>query len=53
MRLKEIQKVLSPQQAHIKAMQNQVKNTQKAIKAERAREKIKVGQEQLRKISVA
>jgi predicted nucleic acid-binding Zn-ribbon protein len=53
MRLKEIQKVLSPQQARIKAMQNQVKNTQKAIKAERAREKIKVGQEQLRKISVA
>ncbi len=52
MRLKEIQKVLSPQQARIKAMQNQVKNTQKAIKAERAREKIKVGQEQLRKISV-
>jgi predicted nucleic acid-binding Zn-ribbon protein len=53
MRLKEIQKPLSPQQARIKAMQNQVKNTQKAIKAVRAREKIKTGQEQLAKISVA
>jgi predicted nucleic acid-binding Zn-ribbon protein len=52
MRLKEIQKPLSPQQARIKSMQNQVKNTQQAIKAARAREKIKVGQEQLRKISV-
>jgi predicted nucleic acid-binding Zn-ribbon protein len=52
MRLKEIQKPLSPQQARIKSMQNQVKNTQQSIKAARAREKIQVGQEQLRKISV-
>ena len=44
MRLKEIQKPLSPQQARIKSMQNQVKKTQQSIKAERSREKIKVGQ---------
>jgi hypothetical protein len=32
-------------------MKNQVKNTQKAIKAEKARQKIKAGQDQLRKIT--
>ncbi len=31
-------------------MQDQVKRTQQAIKAEKARQKIKAGQEQLRKI---
>ena len=43
------QKPLTPDQARIAAMKNQVKNTQKAIKAEKARQKIKAGQEQLLK----
>ena len=43
------QKPLTPDQACIAAMKNQVKNTQKAIKAEKARQKIKAGQEQLLK----
>ena len=37
------QKPLSPDQAHIQAMKNQVKNTQKAVKAEKARQKLKLG----------
>jgi hypothetical protein len=32
-------------------MKNQVKNTQKAIKAEKARQKIKTGQQQLAQIN--
>lgn len=40
-------KPLTPDQARIEAMKNQVKNTQKAIKAEKARQKIKAGQQQL------
>lgn len=43
-------KPLTPDQARIEAMKNQVKNTQKAIKAERARQKIKAGQEELASI---
>jgi hypothetical protein len=39
-----IQKPLTPDQARIKSMKDQVKNTQKAIKAEKARQKIKAGQ---------
>ncbi len=40
-------KPLTPDQARIQAMKNQVKNTQKAIKAEKARQKIKAGQQAL------
>jgi hypothetical protein len=42
-------KPLTPDQARIEAMKNQVKNTQKAIKAEKARQKIKAGQQALAK----
>ena len=42
-------KPLTPDQAKIQGMKNQVKNTQKAIKAEKARQKIKAGQADLRK----
>lgn len=42
-----IKKPLTPDQARIQGMKNQVKNTQKAIKAERARQKIKTGQKEL------
>ena len=42
-------KPLTPDQARIEAMKTQVKNTQKAIKAEKARQKIKSGQAQLAK----
>lgn len=41
------QKPLTPDQARIQGMKNQVKNTQKAIKAEKARQKIRTGQQQL------
>jgi hypothetical protein len=53
MRMYEIKtiKPLTPGQARIQGMKNQVKNTQKAIKAEKARQKIKAGQDQLRKIT--
>ena len=44
-------KPLTPDQARIQGMKNQVKNTQKAIKAEKARQKIKAGQQALAKIS--
>ena len=40
-------KPLTPDQARIQGMKNQVKSTQKAIKAEKARQKIKAGQQQL------
>ena len=40
-------KPLTPDQSRVASMQNQVKNTQKAIKAEKARQKIKAGQQQL------
>jgi hypothetical protein len=43
-------KPLTPDQARIQSMKNQVKNTQKAIKAEKARQKIKAGQQQLSKV---
>ena len=42
-------KPLTPDQARIQGMKNQVKNTQKAIKAEKARQKIKAGQGELLK----
>ena len=40
-------KPLSPEQARLKAMRDRVKRDQAAIKAERARQKIKAGQEAL------
>ena len=43
-------KPLTPDQDRIQGMKNQVKTTQKAIKAEKARQKIKAGQQQLAQI---
>jgi hypothetical protein len=43
-------KPLTPNQQRIKAMQAQVKRSQEAVKAERARQKIAAGQKQLSKI---
>jgi hypothetical protein len=53
MRIYEIKtiKPLTPDQARVKSMQDQVRRTQQAIKSEKARQKIKAGQEQLRKLS--
>jgi hypothetical protein len=45
------QKPLTPDQARIQGMKNQVRSTQKAIKAEKARQKIKSGQQQLAQIN--
>ena len=45
------QKPLTPDQARIQGMKNQVKTTQKAIKAEKARQKIKAGQQTLANIN--
>ena len=42
-----IKKPLTPDQARIKSMQDQVKRSQQAVKAERARQKIKYGQKSL------
>jgi hypothetical protein len=49
MRMYEIKtiKPLTPDQARVKSMQSQVKRTQQAIKAEKARQKIKAGHEEL------
>jgi hypothetical protein len=49
MRMNEIKmiKPLTPDQARVKSMQDQVKRTQQAIKAEKARQKIKAGQKDL------
>lgn len=44
-------KPLTPDQARIQSMKNQVKTTQKAIKAEKARQKIKAGTTELYKAS--
>jgi len=53
MRMYEIKtiKPLTPDQARVKSMQDQVKRTQQAIKAEKARQKIKAGQRDLQNIS--
>ncbi|MFM1757078.1 MAG: hypothetical protein RL621_2067 [Bacteroidota bacterium] len=53
MRMYEIKtiKPLTPEKARIKSMQAQVKRTQQAIKAEKARQKIKAGQELLKQIT--
>jgi hypothetical protein len=52
MRMYEIKtiKPLTPDQARVKSMQDRVKRDQQAVKAERARQKIKSGQQQLMKI---
>ncbi len=49
MRFDEIaqQKPLSPEQARLKSMKDRVKRDQEAVKAERARQKIKAGQAEL------
>ncbi len=41
-------KPLTPDQLRIKSMQDRVKKDQQAVKAERARQKIKAGQDQLK-----
>jgi len=43
-------KPLTPDQARIKSMQDRIKREQQAVKAERARQKIKVGQAELSSI---
>lgn len=43
-------KPLTPDQARIEAMKTQAKKAQQAVKAERARQKIKAGQQALSKI---
>ena len=50
MRFDEIAPVkpLSPEQARLKSMRDRVKRDQEAIKAERARQKIAAGQQQLK-----
>jgi hypothetical protein len=45
-------KPLTPDQARVKSMQDQVKRTQQAIKIEKARQKIKAGQEALLKSKI-
>ena len=42
-----LKKPLTPDQARIKSMQDQAKRAQQALKAERARQKIKSGQQAL------
>ena len=44
------QKPLTPDQARIEAMKNQAKRAQQAVKAERAKQKIKAGQQALAKL---
>lgn len=53
MRMYEIKmiKPLTLDQARVKSMQDQVKRTQQAIKAEKARQKIKAGQKLLTQIN--
>jgi len=50
MRFDEIapQKPPSPELARLKSMKDRVKRDQEAVKAERARQKIKAGQQELR-----
>ena len=44
-------KPLTPEQARIKSLQDQAKRAREAVKAERARQKIRQGQNQLAAIS--
>ena len=43
-------KPLTPEQAKIKSLQDQARRAREAVKAERARQKIKLGQSQLARI---
>ena len=54
MRMYEIKmiKPLTPDQARIKSMQDKVKQTQQAIKTEKARQKIKAGQKDLMMVNI-
>jgi len=54
MRFDEIapQKPPSPEQARLKSMKDRVKRDQGAVKAERARQKIKSGQQDLGKVEL-
>lgn len=45
-------KTLSPEQARLKSMKDRVKRDQEAVKAERARQKIKSGQQDLGKVEL-
>ena len=49
MRFDEIAQIkpLNPEQARLKSMKDRLKRDQEAVKAERARQKIKSGQQQL------
>ena len=53
MRYNEIAPVkpLSPEQARLKSMKDRLKRDQQAVKAERARQKIKAGQAELGRIA--
>ena len=53
MRFDEIapKRPLNPEQARLKSMKDRVKRDQEAVKAERARQKIKAGQKALTQIS--
>ena len=44
-------KPLTPDQARIKSLKDQAKRAQQNVKAEKARQKIRAGQQQLTKIS--
>jgi hypothetical protein len=46
-----VKKPLTPGQARIESMKNQAKKAQQAVKAERARQKIKAGQQALAQIN--
>ena len=48
-----VKKPLTPDQARIEAMKNQAKKAQQAVKAERARQKIKAGQMALSKATIS
>ena len=47
-----VKKPLTPDQLRVKSMQDRVKRDQQAVKAEKARQKIKAGQDQLKKITL-
>ena len=47
-----ITKPLTPDQARIKSLKDQVKRSQQAVKAEKARQKIKTGQKDLIKMNL-
>ena len=48
-----VKKPLTPDQARIEGMKNQAKKAQQAVKAERARQKIKAGQQALANMASA